>query len=619
MITAQQLALRRGALKLFDNASFTLHAGWRVGLVGRNGCGKSSLFAMLLGQLAPDRGELQLQRGLVIASVAQETPAVAQPAIDYVLDGDSELRELEAGLEAATERGDGQRLADLHDRLAAIGGYAARARAARLLDGLGFDTPIHERHVADFSGGWRMRLNLARALMRRADLLLLDEPTNHLDLDAVLWLQDWLRSYAGTLLVVSHDRDFLDACTDHTLHIADGVVTLYNGAYSSFERQRAEKLSQQAALHEAQQARIAHLQSFVDRFRASATKARQAQARLKMIERIAQVGAVRSDSPFSFEFPDPPKLPSPLLRLNQVRAAYGDTTILSGLRLGLEPGDRIGLLGRNGAGKSTLVKLLAGSLQPAEGDMLRAPDLRVGYFDQHQVDALDHTATPIQLLQRIAPQASEQTLRNWLGRFNFQGDRAYECIGPFSGGEKARLALALLVYQQPNLLLLDEPTNHLDLDMRAALEHALQGYQGAMVLVSHDRHLVAATCDSLWRVADGRCQPFDGDLDDYARWLLAPRDGRPAAAPVQATPKAHPQDTRALRNSLKQLDRELARLRDQLDGVEKQLADPALYTTDGAARAGELGREQARLRLALDTAEEQWLDLAEKLENATRG
>jgi ATP-binding cassette subfamily F protein 3 len=620
MITANQLALRRGTLKLFENAAFTLNPGWRVGLVGRNGCGKSSLFSMILGKVSADAGELRVQKGLDIGTVAQETPGVAQPAIDYVLDGDTELRDLEAALEAAIDSGDADKIGDIHDRLATIGGYAARSRAAKLLDGLGFDAETHENHVADFSGGWRMRLNLARALMRRSDLLLLDEPTNHLDLDAVFWLQAWLRSYEGTLLVISHDRSFLDAVTDHTLHIADGQVTLYTGNFSSFERQRTEKLSQQSALHSAQQAQIAHLQSFVDRFRASATKARQAQARVKMIERIAQVAAVRAESPFNFSFPEPPKLPSPLVRLNQARAAYGDTTILSGLRLGLEPGDRIGLLGRNGAGKSTLVKLLAGTLAPAEGDMLRAPDLRIGYFDQHQVDTLDHQATPMVLMQRIDPKIGEQASRNWLGRFNFQGNRVYEVVAPFSGGEKARLALALLVYQQPNLLLLDEPTNHLDLDMREALEMALQSYKGAMVLVSHDRHLVSATCDTLWLVAERKCQVFDGDLDDYARWLLAPRgagaERTPVAprAPVPAKPVAVMMDPKLLRETVKRLDRDMARLRETLEKLERELADPALYDQANSGRMVKLTQQQSQAREQLEAMEEEWLAAAEQLE-----
>lgn len=618
MITANDLTLRRGGHVLFRDASFTLHAGWRVGLVGRNGCGKSSLFAMILGEVAPDSGELQVQRGIDIATVAQETPALPDAAIDHVLAGDAELARLSAALAEAEAAHDAARIAAIHEQLHAIDGYAARARAARLLDGLGFDTPMHSQPVADFSGGWRVRLNLARALMQRADLLLLDEPTNHLDLDAVLWVQKWLRSYGGTLLVISHDRDFLDAVTDHTLHIGSGGMALYSGAFSSFERQRSEQLAQQSAAYEAQQARIAHMQRFVDRFRAKATKARQAQARLKMIERMTEVAPVRDESAFRFQFPQPRKLPSPLVRLDRARAAYADHTVLRDLRLGLEPGDRVGLLGRNGAGKSTLVKLIAGRLQAADGQCRRAPELAVGYFDQHQVDALDHAASPMLLMQRLDPNARDQELRGWLGRFQFTGDRVFEAIGPFSGGEKARLALALLVYQRPNLLLLDEPTNHLDMDMRAALEEALQDYEGAMVLVSHDRHLLASTCDRLWLVANGGCSAFDGDLDDYARWLLSAdsvAQGRDDAR-AEPVPRRDPQERKRLKGEVRRLEREMERVGARLAEVEAALAEPALYDGDQAERIASLGREQETLRGTLEAAEHAWLEAAEALEEA---
>ena len=617
MITATDLTLRRGEHLLFAGAGFTLHAGWRVGLVGRNGCGKSSLFSMMLGQLSPDRGALQLQRGIDIATVAQETPAVDRSAIDYALDGDTELRATERALEQAAEAGDADALGRLDDRMHAIGGYAARARAAKLLDGLGFDTRQQACPVSDFSGGWRMRLNLAQALLRRADLLLLDEPTNHLDLDAVLWIQDWLKRFNGTLVVVSHDRDFLDAVTDHTLHIGGGQVALYDGNFSSFERQRAEHLAQQHAQHAKQQAQIAHMQAFVDRFRAQATKAKQAQARVKMIERMQKVAPVRAEASFRFEFPEPVQLPSPLVRMDRARAAYGDITVLRDLKLGLEPGDRIGLLGRNGAGKSTLVKLLSGRLQPADGGILHAPGLQVGYFDQHQVDALDPAATPMLLMQRLDPAASDQALRNWLGRFQFQGDRVFEPIAPFSGGEKARLGLALLVYQQPNLLLLDEPTNHLDMDMRAALEEALQTFNGAMVLVTHDRHLVATTCDRLWLVANGQCTPFDGDLDDYARWLLSSASKTGGANPPEAAaPKRSAANTRDLRNQLKRLERDMQRTSARIEAIEAQLSDPTLYEGGQQDRITELGREQEALRTQLAEAEAAWLEAAEALEEA---
>ena len=612
MITASQLSLRRGSHLLFAEAGFTLHPGWRVGLVGRNGCGKSSLFEMMLGRISPDQGELSLQRGIDIATVAQETPALSQSALDYALDGDVELRKLEAELESANESGDGEAIGRIHERLHAIGGYAARARAARLLDGLGFDTTVQSEPVSAFSGGWRMRLNLAQALMRRADLMLLDEPTNHLDLDAVLWVQDWLRHFQGTLVVVSHDRDFLDAVTDHTLHIGNGVVSLYDGNFSSFERQRAEHLSQQAAQHAKQQAQLAHMQAFVDRFRAQATKARQAQSRLKAMERMQQVAPVRAESEFRFTFPKADSVPSPLLRMDGVRAAYGDTTVLRELKLGLEPGDRIGLLGRNGAGKSTLVKLMGGRLKAAAGQLMHAPGLRVGYFDQHQVDTLDPEASPMLLMQRLDPAARDQQLRGWLGRFHFQGERVFQPIAPLSGGEKARLGLAMLVYQQPNLLLLDEPTNHLDMDMRAALEEALLSFEGAMVLVTHDRHLVATTCARLWLVAGRTCRPFDGDLDDYARWLLSTesRDVDGSGKPARIA-----QDARALRASIKRAERDMQRESEKLEKVETQLADPALYDGSQKQKIARLERERSELRASLAEAEAVWLEAAEALES----
>ncbi|MCK5768919.1 ATP-binding cassette domain-containing protein [Algiphilus sp.] len=614
MITASHLTLRRGEHVLFSDAGFTLHAGWRVGLVGRNGCGKSSLFEMMLGRISPDQGDLSLQRGIDIATVAQETPALAQSALDYALDGDVELRRLEAELEPANAAGDGEAIGRIHERLHAIGGYAARSRAARLLDGLGFDTAVQEAPVSAFSGGWRMRLNLAQALMRRADLMLLDEPTNHLDLDAVLWVQEWLRHFQGTLVVVSHDRDFLDAVTDHTLHIGNGAVTLYDGNFSSFERQRAEHLAQQAAQHAKQQAQLAHMQAFVDRFRAQATKARQAQSRLKAMERMQQVAPVRAEAEFRFSFPKADSVPSPLLRMDGARAAYGDTTVLRDLKLGLEPGDRVGLLGRNGAGKSTLVKLMGGRLQPASGQLMRAPGLRVGYFDQHQVDALDPRASPMLLMQRLDPEARDQPLRNWLGRFHFQGDRVFQPIAPLSGGEKARLGLAMLVYQQPNLLLLDEPTNHLDMDMRSALEEALLSFEGAMVLVTHDRHLVGTTCDRLWLVAGGGCRPFDGDLDDYARWLLS-SDSRDGAGDGGSKPARSAQETKSLRATVRRLERDMERQNQKLQAIEAELADPALYDGSQKQKIARLERERSELRASLAEVEALWLEAAETLES----
>ncbi len=640
MLNFTDLALRRGPRLLLENFSATINAGWRVGVVGRNGTGKSSLFGLILGELSTDSGEVSLPKGLDIATVAQESPNTDRAVLDYVLDGDAELRRLQNQAERAEHDHDAHALAQAHEGLHAIGGYAANARAARLLRGLAFAQDDLQRPVNSFSGGWRMRLNLARALMQRSDLLLLDEPTNHLDIDAVLWLQDWLRAYAGTLLIISHDREFLDAVTDHTLHLAQGTATLYSGNYSQFERLRAERMAQQSAMAEQQRRQIAHLQSFVDRFKAKASKAKQAQARVKMIERISVLAPAMADSEFSFSFPAPAKLPSPLIKLDQAAAGYtlGDgsqRTVLGQLKLNLEPGDRIGLLGANGAGKSTFVRLLAGRLQPLQGEVLRHTDLRIGYFAQHQLEQLDAQASPLDHLARLDPRAGEAALRSFLGGFNFRGDRVFEAVAPFSGGEKARLALAMVVYEKPNLLLLDEPTNHLDLDMRQALELALQDYPGALVLVSHDRHLVDATCDTLWRVAQGQVQPYAGDLDDYAKWLASSERG-PAGTVEQAGKvegaarggsskelRRAAADQRAqlkpIRDALKKAEREINAHSARLTEIANQLADPDLYQADAKTRLSELVGEQGERRKQLEAAEAVWLEASEALEAADAG
>jgi ATP-binding cassette subfamily F protein 3 len=623
MITLTQATLRRGARALLENATFTLHAGWHTGVVGRNGTGKSTLFAALLGQLAADKGDISVQKNIAVATVAQDTPALPDLAIEFALDGDVELRELERRLVKAEEAHDAHKIGDIHERLGEIGGYAARARAASLLHGLGFSPEAQERAVADFSGGWRMRLNLARALMCRSDLLLLDEPTNHLDLDAVIWLQDWLRDYPGTLLVISHDREFLDAATGHTLHLEGTKATLYTGNYSQFERIRAEKMALQTATYVKQQRQVAHLQKFINRFKAQATKATQAQSRIKQLERMELVEAAHADTEFSFEFPAPERLPAPLIRFHEVAAGYPDRTILDKLRVHIAPGERIGLLGPNGAGKSTLVRTLAGELAPLAGEAMRDPYLRIGYFAQHQMEQLDPKASPILHLRRIDPKGSEQSFRDFLGGFNFRGDRAFEAIAPFSGGEKARLALALVVYQKPNLLLLDEPTNHLDLDMRHALETALMDYPGAVVLVSHDRHLLTSTCETLWLVADGRCAEFTGDLADYARWL-ANRDTAKApekrkkerAAPAEPVRSAAEQRelARPLRDTLKKLDTQMTRLQKDLAAIELKLGGQDIYQAGKARELAKLLQDQGELKKKLAAAEEEWLQASERLE-----
>src|SRR5918993_18821 len=528
MIAFKNFALRRGERLLLSNVDLTLHAGCRVGVIGRNGCGKSSLFATIMGEIESDLGNLDMPSRLRIASVAQETPSLPDPALDFVLGGDAAVYEVIRAEAAAMDAEDYDAVAEAHHKLDEMNGYDASARAGRLLHGLGFPAETHSRAVSSFSGGWRVRLNLARALMMPSDLLLLDEPTNHLDLDAVLWLEQWLLKYPGTLMLISHDREFLDGVSTHTLHLHEGKAKLYTGDYTSFERQRAEHLRLQQINHEKMVAERAHLQSFIDRFKAKASKAKQAQSRVKRLAKLAGTEAVRAERAFHINFAEPARLPHSLIRLNHVDAGYpadapgkAPTTILHDVGFGLEAGDRIGLLGPNGAGKSTLVKTLVGELPLLAGERVAHPDLRIGYFAQHTVESLHEGQSPLWHLKELAPNAGEQQLRNFLGRWNFVGDRAFESVDGFSGGERARLALALIAFLEPNVLLLDEPTNHLDLDMREALAEALSDFPGAIVLVSHDRHLIGLVCETFWRVADGRVEPFDGDLDEYASWLKA--------------------------------------------------------------------------------------------------
>jgi ATP-binding cassette subfamily F protein 3 len=625
MINFKSVSLRRGPRLLFENASFTIHQGEKVGITGANGAGKSSLFQLILGGLQPEAGEFSMPPALEIAHVAQETPATDRSALDYVMDGDRELRLIQAGLRDAEETNDGVELAHWHARFEAVGGYEAHARAARLLHGLGFAAGDEQRAVAEFSGGWRVRLNVAQALMCRSDVLLLDEPTNHLDLDAVIWLQDWLSTYPGTLLLVSHDRDFLDDLADHILHIENQAVTLHAGNYSAFENRRAESLAQQQAAYERQQREIAHIRSFVDRFRAKATKARQAQSRLKALERMELIAKAQVDSPFEFSFLPLDKLPAPLLRLDDAAAGYGGKPIFRHAKLSINPGDRIGLLGPNGAGKSTLVKLLAGILPPLAGERIEAQQLRIGYFAQHQLEQLRPEESALRHLQRLEPKAAEKDLRGFLGGFGFRGDRALEPIAPFSGGEKSRLALALLIYQRPNLLLLDEPTNHLDLNARDALSLALQDYEGALVVVSHDRHLLRTVADDFRLVADGTVADFLGDLDDYRRWLAERRNGREANAP--AKPGASRKDQRRSEADRRRALRPLQQVQQKAEAaleklaaakshLEEQLAEPDLYQPEAKARLQALLMEKAGLEKALAEAETAWLEASEALEAA---
>jgi len=627
MIRLQNLTLQRGPQRLLEDAELTLHAGHKAGLIGANGAGKSSLFALLRGELHPDSGDCSLPADWRIAHMRQEVDTLERLAVDYVLDGDVRLRQVQRDLAAAEAAHDGAAQARLHAELDSADGYTADARARKLLAGLGFTNEQMDRQVGDFSGGWRMRLNLAQALMCPSDLLLLDEPTNHLDLDAIIWLEDWLKGYPGTLLLISHDRDFLDAVVDHVAHVDQRKLTLYRGGYSAFERARAERLAQQQQAYEKQQAQRAHMESYIARFKAQATKARQAQSRIKALERMEELSAAHVDSPFDFVFRESTKISSPLIDLSDARLGYGDKTILEKVKLQLTPGARIGLLGPNGAGKSTLIKNLSGELQPLAGRLTRGENTVVGYFAQHQLDSLDAKASPLLHLQRLAPTEREQTLRDFLGGFDFRGARIDEPVLNFSGGEKARLALALIAWGRPNLLLLDEPTNHLDLEMRLALTMALQEFSGAVLVVSHDRHLLKSTTDNFFLVADGKVEEFDGDLEDYARWLV---DYRQRNAPVSSSPvnpdktdkKAQRQAAAALRQQLAphkreadKLEAELGKLHEKLQKIETSLGDSGLYEAARKDELRELLAEQARLKVREAELEEAWMQALELLEN----
>lgn len=627
MLNFKNIALRRGARVLFANASFILHKGQKVGLTGANGVGKSSLFAMLRNDLHPDEGDFTMPPGLEIAHVAQETPAETCSALDYVMDGDKELRRLQQQLMAAEQANDGIKLADLHTALDLIGGYTAQARASRLMNGLGFRTGQEQNPVSTFSGGWRMRLNLAQALMCRSDVLLLDEPTNHLDLDAVIWLQDWLCKYPGTLLLISHDREFLDSITGHIIHIEQNRVEIYTGNYSAFERMRAEKLAQQQVAFEKQQREVAHIQSFIDRFKAKATKAKQAQSRIKSLERMELIAQAHINSPFHFSFAKPEKMPNPLLQLEAVDIGYGKDPVLKAVSMTLAPGDRIGLLGPNGVGKSTLIKVLAGDMQILSGKKQVAEALNIGYFAQHQLEQLREDENPLWHLQKIDKQATEKDLRNYLGGFDFQGDKVLEPVGPFSGGEKARLVLALLVYQNPNLLLLDEPTNHLDLEMRHALSVALQEYEGAMIVVSHDRHLLRSVTDQLLLVADGRVRPFDGDLEDYRLWLTEQKkgDGTDEALALTVSRKdqrkqeaERRQKMKPLMDALRRAEQAVEKLHQRQHQLELQLTDPSIYQESEKNRLKQLLEQKAQIDSQQEQAETDWLEAEEKFEEAQK-
>ncbi|GGA63988.1 ABC transporter ATP-binding protein [Neiella marina] len=622
MIQCQDIELMRGHKILLTDANLHIPDGHKVGLVGSNGCGKSSLFALLLGKLETSKGDFNITPGWRIGHVAQETPALPISAMDYVIAGDREYQKLADALAAAEQSHDGTKQADLHGKMAAIDGYSIHARAGAMLSGLGFSHEQQQRPVSDFSGGWRMRLNLAQALICRADLLLLDEPTNHLDLEAVLWLESWLQRFDGTLLMISHDRTFLDNVVGQIAHIDQATITSYSGNYSSFERQRAERFAQQAAVFEKQQRQRAHLQSYIDRFRAKATKARQAQSRIKALERLEASAPAHVGSPFSFSIPSPAHLPNPLVTLEQADLGYGDSTILQRVNVSLVPGSRVGLIGPNGAGKSTLIKALAGSLTVLNGEQAASSKLTVGYFAQHQLEQVNGEQSPLQALMAMSPEQTEQNLRNYLGGFNFHGDDALRQLASMSGGEKARAVLAMICWQKPNLLLLDEPTNHLDLEMRHALELALQGYEGALLVVSHDRDLIASTTDELWLVANGQVQPYQGDLADYQKLIQQPAveasSDKPSVSQNRKDQKRRDaefrQQTRPLRQTIERHEKAMEKLGDEVAELEQQLAEPSIYDEANKAKLTQLIEQRAKSQRQLDEHEESWLAASAELE-----
>ncbi len=638
MLNFSDISIRRGPRVLFEKATFNLFRGEKIGITGENGAGKSTLLALVRGEIQPETGTFEMPGNLAVAHVAQELSASEAAAIEFVLDGDPELRSIEQQIAEAEAADDGHRLAELYGHYDAIGGYHARSRAGTLLHGLGFTSEDEQRPVRDFSGGWRVRLNVAKALMCRSDLLLLDEPTNHLDLDAVMWLEKWLQDYRGTILLIAHDRDFLDSICNRIVNIERGKAEAYRGNYSDFEVTRAAKLAQNQALYVRQQREVKHIESFINRFKAQASKARQAQSRIKALERMQLIAPAHVDTEFTFSFLEPLKLPRPLLTVEDQAVGYGDTPLVENIGFTLQPGARVALLGHNGAGKSTVIKMLAGELPSIGGERTEAKDLRIGYFAQHQLEQLNEKESPLEHLRRLGgPQgakAPEQDLRDFLGTFGFRGDRVFEAIGPFSGGEKARLVLALLSYLRPNLLLLDEPTNHLDLEMRQALALALQDYSGAVLMVSHDRHLLRTVIDEFYIVADGRATPFDGDLEDYAKWAANnPKDApakEPKASKVKEPVAKESEETRKqrkrdeaeqrnriapLRAELARLDKELAQLQKKLADVETRLAAPDIYDAAQKARLRELLDEQTRLKRNIDQVESKWLETTETLES----
>lgn len=638
MIYINNLEVMRGNNTLLNNACATIYPHKRVGLIGRNGCGKSTLFALIKKEILPENGDINIPSSWVISSVAQETPGLEESALDYVIDGDKQYRALEKELKAAEEANDGMKAASLHMELENIQAYTINSRAGRLLLGLGFSTADFTKPTKEFSGGWRMRLNLAQALICRSDLLLLDEPTNHLDLDTVMWLEDWLKAYPGTLIIISHDRDFLDNICTNIIHIEHKKLNCYTGNYTDFEVERAQRLALEKAMYDKQQTELAHMQAFVDKFRYKATKAKQAQSRLKAMERMEKIVLAQADSPFSFSFFENENvLPPNLIRMDNLTAGYPDKTVLTSIKMNIVPGSRIGLLGRNGAGKSTLIKTIAGEIPPLSGEFALAKAVKVGYFAQHQLEYLDPDGTPLSHLTALAPDARELELRSFLGGFGFSGDKVTDPVGHFSGGEKARLVLALLVWQKPNLLLLDEPTNHLDLQMREAIIIALSSFKGALIVVSHDRHLLRTTTDEFYSVSEGKVFPFDGDLDDYHEYLMeldkkeqeklnAEKADERAHKPVQTNDNFKNKDQKraeaAFRKTLSPLKKEIEKLEHSLDELnarknelETILADASIYEAERKNELQAYLLEQSSVSEKLEEVETEWMLKSEELQD----
>ena len=638
MIQLQTINLRRGEQEILHNSDLTIHPGWHVAVVGNNGCGKSSLFALLTEQLEIDSGRFEIPEAWTIAHMEQEVTNLSRSAIDYVIDGDSFLRETQrevSKLENSNQKNtlnknDAEKLAHLYHELEILDAYTAEARAGKMLFGLGFSAEDFDRSVSEFSGGWRMRLNLAHTLMCPSDLLLLDEPTNHLDLDALLWLEKWLKNYTGTLILISHDREFLDSTVNHIVHIELKSLNYYRGNYSEFEKQRASRLAQQQSAFVKQQREIEHIQKFITRFKAKATKARQAQSRIKALEKLERVAPAHIDSPFSFHFSNPDKLPDPLLKISNATLGYKNTPVIEAVNLSLSPGSRIGILGPNGAGKSTFIKSLAKQLPLLEGEFQGSQHLKLGYFAQHQLEHLDLNASALLQLQRFAKDENETSLRTYLGSFDFHGDKVTERITNFSGGEKARLALALIIWQKPNLLLLDEPTNHLDIEMRHALALALQDFNGAVILVSHDRHLIRCTTEELYLIANNKLDIFTGSLDDYEKWLVDCRDSqnsvnnktissgvegnKPNRKEERKKNAEQRKKLRPITAKIKKIESEMDRISTHQADLNTQLEDTRLYEDENKIELKNLLKTQAELNQNYSRYEEEWMLLNEELE-----